>query len=209
MLPPPFTGVGTLAHKHVAHYDKRVEAFPLHNIHEGEQTTRRRVRECPNFCERWRQDFGTCGDWLAHGIDVSLGHGDRWTALVCVVQCTWYPVLSKCCTNIMMNLLLGASRDKSSNSRQNRRRRWRTIWLSTKIERFWFFLLVWKLLRLGTGTSATSNVQMLSPNMEKEKDVGQIIRKWQMFKTVTLFWSALYMADGPIITWCGLLGLRE
>ena len=33
--------------------------------------------------------------------------------------------------------------------------------------------------------STTSNVKTSSPNMEKEEDVGQIIRKWQMFKTDT------------------------
>ena len=125
--------------------------------------------------------------WLAHGTHVSVGHGDRWTALVCVVQCARYPCYPSaaqrswwaCC---WVHHVIGVQiHDRIGGGL------WRTIWLSTKIERFWFFVLVWKPFLLGTGTSTISNGKTSSPNMEKNKDVGQILRKWEMFKTVTLF----------------------
>ena len=125
---------------------------------------------------------------------------------LCVLCNVQVPVLSKCCTKIMMSLLLGASRERISNFRQNRRR---TVTYDFASYQNWtIFFLVWKPFHLGTDTSTTSNVKTSSPNMEKEKDVGQIIRKWEIyffFKSWHKSWKirtgdAEYIIEGATAT---------
>ena len=191
MLPPPFTGVGTLSHSSPCRCLFTPPPPPRgYYVREKLQLSNHNAQRA---CGRESQllwtvavtFWGLAATWLAHGIDISVGHGDRWTALVCVVQCARYPCYPSaaqrswrvCC---WVHHVIGVQiHDRIGGGL------WRTIWLRTKIERFWFFVLVWKPFLLGTGTSATSNGKTSSPNMEKEKDVGQIIRKWQMFKTLT------------------------
>ena len=94
ILPPPFTGVGTLSHSSTCRclftpreYYVR-EKLQLSN-HNAQCACGREYQLL--WTARWRQHYLVgCGDWLAHGIDASLGQGDRWTDLVCVVQCARY-----------------------------------------------------------------------------------------------------------------------